>query len=107
MRLPARPLPQDQLGEAVRRHVAPDRDGEIAVAAAAGAEGDVNVEVHAGIYWALRPPCRTARSDSPPPPARLALHQAEQLERRERRQHLAGAAPGAEVQVVYARRLGA
>ena len=48
MRLPAAPLAQHGVDEAARGHLAADRDGEIAVAAAAGAERDVDVEVHAG-----------------------------------------------------------
>ena len=44
--LPARPLAKHRIGVGVRRHVAAHRDGEVAVAAAPGAEGDVDVEVH-------------------------------------------------------------
>ena len=43
---PAAPLPEQLVHEAPGRHVPADRDGEVAVAAAAGAEGDVEVEVH-------------------------------------------------------------
>jgi hypothetical protein len=45
--LPACPLVQCGLGERGRRHLTPDRDGKIAVAASAGAERDMDIDQHA------------------------------------------------------------
>src|SRR6185503_20016323 len=46
--LPSLPLPEHGAHIGIRRHVSPYGDGEIAVAAATGTEGDMEVEVHSG-----------------------------------------------------------
>ena len=48
--LPAGPFAEHRFGVGRRRNLAAHRDGEVAVAAAPGAEGDVDVDVHAVKY---------------------------------------------------------
>src|SRR6185503_15744809 len=46
--LPDTPLPEHRIDILFGGHLPSDRDRKVAIAAAAGAEGDMEVEVHAG-----------------------------------------------------------
>ena len=82
----SQPFLEHRFHEPPGRDLASDRDGEIAVAAAPGAERDVDVEVHSRKYarGALM-----GGSDPPKHPSQLLLDQPLQLERAQHRQHLA------------------
>lgn len=81
--LPAAPLGQNGVGEGARRHLAADRDGEIAVAASSGAEGNMDVEVHPGICTL---PGDGRALTAAEPPARPLLDDALELQPAEQRQ---------------------